>query len=249
MILCSCKSKPLDGCPVGAKRGNHDVGSWVDNAGDLCAPPSPLNGLPSEPVQDLMGPQVVIKGNEEIEVNLIGHLGPECTVCHGGSVHACGHCEGTGVEPKYRRPGWDEYFLGFAKQASTRATCDRKHVGAVIVVNNRIIATGYNGSPKGMPHCDDVGHTMKEIDGRMSCIATLHAESNALDDAGRLSEGGTIYVTVTPCFRCAQRIVQHGIVRVVYGEYYQSQMTALVLGLFTQAKIELVSAAVLESSR
>lgn len=141
------------------------------------------------------------------------------------------------------RPDWDTYFLAIAKVVATRATCDRKHVGAVLVdTRNRIISTGFNGAPKGMPHCDDVGHDMKEIDGRQSCVRTLHAESNALDDAGRRSYGGTIYVTVIPCFRCAQRIVQHGIKRVVYGEHYESQMTPLVADLFKSAGIEMVRA-------
>jgi len=131
--------------------------------------------------------------------------------------------------------------MQIAIDIATRATCDRKHVGAVIVdANHRIISAGYNGSPAGMPHCDDVGHELKEIDGRMSCIRTLHAESNALDDAGRRAEGGTIYVTVTPCYDCAKRIIQHRIKRVVYGEHYQSRNTDLVHDLFRAAGVELV---------
>ena len=129
--------------------------------------------------------------------------------------------------------------MEIAYVVAKRATCDRKHVGAVITDDrNRIVSTGYNGSPRGMSHCDDVGHELKEIDGRMSCVRTLHAESNALDDAGRRSEGGTIYVTVIPCYRCAQRIVQHGIKQVVFGEHYESQMTSLVLEYFSEAGVE-----------
>jgi len=136
------------------------------------------------------------------------------------------------------RPSWDQYFLLIAKATATRATCDRKHVGAVIAdIRSRIIATGYNGSPAGLPHCDDEGHELKEIDGRMSCIRTLHAESNALDRAGQASDGCTLYVTVIPCYECAKRIINAGISRVVYAEYYQSRNTDLVKGLFEDAGV------------
>jgi dCMP deaminase len=132
--------------------------------------------------------------------------------------------------------------MEIATIVAKRATCDRKHVGAVIVDDrNRIVSTGYNGSPRRMPHCDDVGHELKNIEGRKSCVRTLHAESNALDDAGRRSEDGTLYVTVTPCYPCAQRIVNAGIRRVVYAEWYESQNTALVANLFDQAGVDFVS--------
>ena len=138
------------------------------------------------------------------------------------------------------RPSWDEYFLEIAYVIAKRATCDRKHVGAVLVdKRHRIVSTGYNGSAGGLPHCDDVGHELKEIDGRPSCIRTLHAESNVLDDAGRRSRGGTLYVTVIPCYDCAKRIVNAGITRVVYGEYYESRNTDLVVSYFMQAKVRL----------
>ena len=147
----------------------------------------------------------------------------------------------TGVA-KPERPSWDEYFLTLAKDVSTRATCDRKSVGAIIVdKRHRIVSTGYNGAAKGMPHCDEVGHLLKEVDGRESCVRTLHAESNALDDAGRRADGGTIYVTVIPCFNCALRIVNAGIRRVVWDEYYPSQNTGLVKEFFEEARIPYVS--------
>lgn len=137
------------------------------------------------------------------------------------------------------RPSWDLYFMMLATLTASRATCDRKHVGAVIVNGrNRVVAGGYNGAPAGMPHCDDVGHQLKEIEGRQSCVRTLHAESNALDAAGPLAECCTLYVTVTPCYPCAQRIVNAGITRVVYGEWYDSQNTDLVAELFKQAGVQ-----------
>ena len=143
------------------------------------------------------------------------------------------------LEDKKPRPSWDAYYMAMTAVVARRATCDRKHVGAIIVDRrHRIVSTGYNGSAKGLPHCDDVGHLLKNIDGRESCVRTLHAESNALDDAGRRAEGGMIYVTVTPCFDCAKRIVNAGITRVIWGEYYPSRNTQLVVDFFQQAGVE-----------
>src|SRR5438445_8407612 len=79
--------------------------------------------------------------------------------------------------PMEKRPDWDEYFMGFARAASRRATCDRKHVGAVIVVERQVVATGYNGSVRGMPHCDEVGHDMEAG----HCVRTIHTDMNAID--------------------------------------------------------------------
>ncbi len=135
------------------------------------------------------------------------------------------------------RPTWITYWMKMAELVATRATCDRKHVGAVIVRDNRIVSTGYNGSPGGMPHCDDVGHEMKDIDGRPSCIRTLHAESNAIDQAGGEARGATLYVTVSPCYECAKRIVNAGIVSVFYGEFYPSRNSALVEGFLVSAGV------------
>lgn len=124
------------------------------------------------------------------------------------------------------RATWDEYFMSIANTVSTRATCDRLHVGAVIVVNKTIVSTGYNGSPRGMAHCDDVGHLLKEMGGRMSCVRTAHAEANALAQAARTGsrvEGGTIYTTASPCYDCMKLIVNAGITRIVCGAPYGSR--------------------------
>lgn len=139
------------------------------------------------------------------------------------------------------RPTWHQYFMTMARLIATRATCDRKHVGAVIVnAAHRVVATGYNGSPRGQPHCDDVGHLLKKIDGRLSCIRTLHAESNALDYAGTNAEGCTMYVTVLPCYECAKRMVNAGIISVYYGEHYMSQNSALVADYLQQADVPII---------
>ena len=140
------------------------------------------------------------------------------------------------------RPPWYRTWLDVAEIVSRRATCDRKHVGAVIVSpENHVVATGYNGSPAGMPHCDDVGHELKEIGGRDSCVRTLHAESNALDQAGKLAKGCVVYTTVYPCYDCAKRIVNSGIWKVVYREFYLSRNTEEVQKLFTSAGVALLA--------
>jgi dCMP deaminase len=120
------------------------------------------------------------------------------------------------------RASWDEYFMAIAGEVSTRSTCDRKHVGAVIVRDRMILATGYNGSIRGLPHCDEVGHLME--DGH--CVRTTHAEANALIQAARNGvrvEGGGIYVTASPCFGCFKLIANAGLVRIVFGEFYRDE--------------------------
>ncbi len=118
------------------------------------------------------------------------------------------------------RPSWDEYFLRIADEVATRATCDRKHVGAVFVRDRIILATGYNGSVRGTPHCDDVGHMLE--DGH--CVRTVHAEQNAIAQAARNGarlDGATCYTTASPCFMCFKLIVNAGIRRVVFAELYR----------------------------
>lgn len=143
------------------------------------------------------------------------------------------------------RPSYDEYFMKMAETASERATCDRKHVGALIVVNKTIVSTGYNGSPRGLPHCDDVGHEMKEMGGRMSCVRTVHGEANALAQAARTGakvEGGTLYTTASPCYDCLKLIINAGIVRVVCKEFYASRygMSDQMSDLAKAAGIEMI---------
>ncbi len=118
------------------------------------------------------------------------------------------------------RPSWDEYFMSMAKLVATRATCPRKSVGAVIVKNRRIIATGYNGSAPHMPHCDDAGCQLMTIDGRESCQRTIHAECNALLQAGNKSNQAVMFVTCLPCLHCAKAIASVRMERVVYAEFY-----------------------------
>lgn len=124
------------------------------------------------------------------------------------------------------KSNWDEYFMHIAEVVASRATCDRKSVGAVIVVNKTLVSTGYNGAPRGMPECDEVGHELKEMGGRQSCVRTVHGEANALIQAARTGarvEGGTIYTTASPCYDCLKLIINAGIVRVVCKEFYASR--------------------------
>jgi dCMP deaminase len=120
------------------------------------------------------------------------------------------------------RHDWDHYFMEVAQVVATRATCDRKHVGAVLVRDRIILSTGYNGSIRGLPHCDEVGHMME--DGH--CVATIHAEANAVIQAARNGGallGATIYTTASPCWPCFKLVANAGIRRIVYGEFYRDE--------------------------
>jgi dCMP deaminase len=112
--------------------------------------------------------------------------------------------------------------MQIALDVATRATCDRKHVGAVIVRDKNILATGYNGSIRGLSHCDEEGHMME--DGH--CVRTIHAEANAIIQAAKNGiriEGGSIYVSASPCWGCFKMIANAGLSKIVYGEFYRDQ--------------------------
>lgn len=124
--------------------------------------------------------------------------------------------------PKHLRPDWDDYFMALARIVAERSTCDRLRAGAVLVKNNRIISTGYNGSPPGLPHCDDAGHMMEEG----HCVRTIHGEHNAILQAavipGASTEGSTLYTKYIPCIHCCKYVVAAGIKRVVYSKIYRN---------------------------
>lgn len=118
------------------------------------------------------------------------------------------------------RPDWDQYFLALARNASTRATCDRKHVGAVLVRDHRLLASGYNGSIAGAPHCDEVGHLL--VDNH--CVRTVHAEANAVTQAAKHGvniDGSTCYTTASPCWPCFKLLANAGVKKIVYAEEYR----------------------------
>lgn len=126
------------------------------------------------------------------------------------------------AEENYKRPSWDHYFMAIAKIVGTRSTCDRLRAGAVLVKDNRIISTGYNGAPPGLEDCDEVGHLMEEG----HCVRTVHGEHNAILQAsiipGASTVGATIYTKYTPCIHCSKYIVAAGIKRVVYSKVYRN---------------------------
>ena len=120
------------------------------------------------------------------------------------------------------RNDWDTYFMEIARVVASRATCDRKHVGAVLVRERTILSTGYNGSIRGLPHCDEAGHMMEGG----HCVATIHAEANAILQAARNGvriEGADIYTTASPCWPCFKLIANAGLHRIVYGEFYRDE--------------------------
>jgi len=138
--------------------------------------------------------------------------------------------------PMSQRVGWHTYFMNIARQAATRSTCDRKNVGAVIVRDKTILSTGYNGSIRGLPHCDDVGHLMDAG----HCVATVHAEANAIIQAAKNGvriDGGELYTTASPCWSCFKLIANAGIRRIYYGEFYRDTRSIEVA---SQVGIELI---------
>lgn len=119
------------------------------------------------------------------------------------------------------RPSWDDYFITMTDLVASRSTCSRKHVGAIVVKNHRLLATGYNGSLPSLPHCDDAGHDYEDS----HCVRTVHAEVNSVADAARRGvsvEGATLYCNTMPCWNCFKTIVSAGIVEVVYRDEYRA---------------------------
>jgi len=130
-----------------------------------------------------------------------------------------------------QRPSWDDYFMDFAELARTRTTCLRRGVGAVIVKDRRIMATGYNGSPSNVRHCEETGCLRQQMNvpsgQRAELCRGLHAEQNAIIQAASLGQnigGSTIYCTTQPCAICSKMIINAGIKRVVIREPYPDEL-------------------------
>jgi len=125
------------------------------------------------------------------------------------------------------RPSWEEYFLNMSRLIAARSTCLRRSVGAVLVREKRILATGYNGAPAGLPHCEEVGCRRQELGiasgERQELCRGLHAEQNAIIQGalhGVSVRGSILYCTTQPCVICAKMLINAGVVRIVYeGEY------------------------------
>ena len=139
------------------------------------------------------------------------------------------------------RPSNDEYFMQMARLVSTRSTCLRRKVGAVIVKDKRVLSTGYNGSPKGTRHCEELGCIRVKMNipsgTRHELCRGVHAEQNAIIQAARLGikiGGATLYCTHQPCVICAKMIINAGISRVVYKEGYPDEFS---MQLFAEANV------------
>ena len=135
------------------------------------------------------------------------------------------------------RPDWDSYFMKIAAAVSERSTCDRALVGCVLVLDKRILTTGFNGSPAGQEHCDEIGHLM--VNGH--CVRTIHAETNAIIQAalhGISTRGAICYVTHLPCINCTKVLINAGINNIVYGEAYRRDQNAMMF--LEKAKIQVV---------
>jgi dCMP deaminase len=127
------------------------------------------------------------------------------------------------------RPSWHQYFLTITRQVAERSTCTRAKVGAVIVRDKSILATGYNGAPAGMPHCTEVGclvYRSQTPDGEVeeNCFRTIHAEINAIAQAARNGSAirdASVYITHSPCIHCLKVLVNTGIKHVYYEKPYK----------------------------
>jgi len=144
----------------------------------------------------------------------------------------------------YIRPSWDEYFLDLAQMVAGRSTCLRRHVGAVLVRKERIIATGYNGAPRALGHCLDMGCLREEMGipsgHRYELCRGVHAEQNAIINAayyGVSTQDTVLYCTNQPCIICARMLINAGIIRVVHWGNFDDD---LALQFMQEAGIELV---------
>lgn len=130
------------------------------------------------------------------------------------------------------RPSWEVYFLRMARLVATRATCPRRRVGAVLVRDDRILATGYNGAVRGAPHCEDAGCLLVRNGDRESCVRSVHAETNALLQCalnGVSSRDSIMFCTDFPCVSCAKALVQAGVREIVYLADYPDENSLTVL--------------------
>jgi dCMP deaminase len=143
-----------------------------------------------------------------------------------------------------RRPSWDEYFSQLARMVASRSTCLRRNVGALLVKEERIIETGYNGAPQGIQHCLDVGCLRQERDipsgHRYELCRGVHAEQNAIINAARYGVstlGSVLYCTHQPCMLCARMLVNAGVIRVVHQGDFQDD---LAMEIFREAEVQVV---------
>ena len=142
------------------------------------------------------------------------------------------------------RPTWDEYFMEMVETVKKRSTCMRRQVGAIIVKDKRILATGYNGAPKGCKHCEEIGCLRDQLNipsgERHELCRAIHAEQNAIVQAaanGTSIKGGTLYVTTQPCILCAKMIINSGIEKIVFRGDYPDELS---LKMLNESKVRVV---------
>ena len=142
----------------------------------------------------------------------------------------------TAVPHLDKRPSWDEYFMTLANEVATRTTCMRRAVGAVIVKDRRILATGYNGVPTGMRHCAETGCLRQQLGvpsgQRHEICRGLHAEQNAIIQAARYGiniTGASVYINTQPCVVCAKMLINAGIDEIVYQNPYPDDLSMSML--------------------
>ena len=141
------------------------------------------------------------------------------------------------------RPSWDEYFMEITEVVATRSTCVRRRVGAIIVKDKRILATGYNGAPSGLSHCGESGCIREKLNipsgERHELCRGLHAEQNAIIQCavhGINMQGATLYSTTQPCVLCSKMLINAGVTRIVFRGAYPDELS---LKLLKEAGIEL----------
>lgn len=134
------------------------------------------------------------------------------------------------------RPSWDEYFMDITRRVATRSTCLRRAVGAILVHDKRIIASGYNGGPSGLAHCLDIGCLREKLgipSGQQHELCRgIHAEQNAIIQAARYGmsiEGSVLYCTTQPCTQCTKMLINAGITEIVYAEGYPDDLARELL--------------------
>ena len=140
------------------------------------------------------------------------------------------------------RPDWDTYFMRITKLVATRSSCLRRSVGAVLVKDKRILATGYNGAPAGMAHCEEAGCLRDQLHipsgERHELCRGLHAEPNAIIQAARQGteiKDSTLYCTTAPCSLCAKMLINAGVTRIVYEGSYPDERA---MAFFAEAGVK-----------
>lgn len=135
-----------------------------------------------------------------------------------------------------KRPDWNEYFMRMAELAAERSTCTRRKVGAVLVKDKRVLATGYNGAPKKIPHCEETGCLRKQLNipsgQRHEICRGIHAEQNLIAQSavhGVKTEGATVYCTNQPCIICAKLLINAGIKKIYYKRPYNDKFPMQIL--------------------